>query len=182
MMSCYTCLLLGLMVHSIWQQHQQLHLHTCRTTGTLLAFSTSLAMYMALRVIIGFASMTVAVVSFVLVVELVSGKWRTVVGILNILPVAVTYVLTASISYFIRDWRTLQLAISLPWFAILCIWYVAYVSISHSGPIHKEKYISVMLVILLMKSCRTKKIHCYIVRFPLNKIKCPYIVHLIAEV
>ncbi|XP_061399579.1 organic cation transporter protein [Musca vetustissima] len=93
------------------------------TFGTLLAFSTSLAMYMALRVIIGFASMTVAVVSFVLVVELVSGKWRTVIGILNILPVAVTYVLTAGISYFIRDWRTLQLTISLPWFAILCIWY-----------------------------------------------------------
>ncbi|XP_011293862.1 organic cation transporter protein [Musca domestica] len=93
------------------------------TFGTLLAFSSSLAMYMALRVIIGFASMTVAVVSFVLVVELVSGKWRTVIGILNILPVAVTYVLTAGISYFVRDWRTLQLVISLPWFAILCIWY-----------------------------------------------------------
>ena len=40
------------------------------------------------RVIIGFASMAVVVVSFVLCVELVSGKWRTIIGILNILPVA----------------------------------------------------------------------------------------------
>ncbi|XP_046806779.1 organic cation transporter protein isoform X3 [Lucilia cuprina] len=93
------------------------------TFGTILAFSSSLAMYMTLRVIIGFASMTVAVVSFVLVVELVSGKWRTIIGILNILPVAVTYVLTAGIAYFIRDWRTMQLVISLPWFFILFIWY-----------------------------------------------------------
>lgn len=32
--------------------------------------------------------MAVVVVSFVLCVELVSGKWRTIIGILNILPVA----------------------------------------------------------------------------------------------
>ena len=101
--------------------HTYVHTYV-HTTGTILAFSTSLAMYMTLRVIIGFASMTVAVVSFVLVVELVSGKWRTIIGILNILPVAITYVLTAGIAYFIRDWRTMQLVISLPWFAILCIW------------------------------------------------------------
>lgn len=112
-----------------------LSLHTHPQTGTLLAFSSSLAMYMALRVIIGFASMTVAVVSFVLVVELVSGKWRTVIGILNILPVAVTYVLTAGISYFVRDWRTLQLVISLPWFAILCIWWVAFAQTCPCGQI-----------------------------------------------
>lgn len=91
--------------------------------GTILAFSTSLAMYMGLRVIIGFASMTVAVVSFVLVVELVSGKWRTIIGILNILPVAATYVLSSGIAYYIRDWRTLQLTISLPWFVFLSMWY-----------------------------------------------------------
>uniref|UniRef100_A0A1B0BL31 Major facilitator superfamily (MFS) profile domain-containing protein n=1 Tax=Glossina palpalis gambiensis TaxID=67801 RepID=A0A1B0BL31_9MUSC len=92
--------------------------------GTILAFSTSLAMYMGLRVIIGFASMTVAVVSFVLVVELVSGKWRTIIGILNILPVAATYVLSSGIAYYIRDWRTLQLTISLPWFVFLSMYCV----------------------------------------------------------
>ncbi|XP_017056168.1 organic cation transporter protein isoform X1 [Drosophila ficusphila] len=91
--------------------------------GGILAFSTSVAMFMSLRVIIGFASMTVTVVSFVLVVELVSGKWRTVIGILNILPVAISYVLSAGLAYLIRDWRHLQLAISFPWLIMLSIWY-----------------------------------------------------------
>ncbi|XP_026840056.1 organic cation transporter protein isoform X3 [Drosophila persimilis] len=89
--------------------------------GGILAFSTSVAMFMSLRVIIGFASMTVTVVSFVLVVELVSGKWRTVIGILNILPVAVTYVLASGMAYLIRDWRILQLVISWPWLIMLGI-------------------------------------------------------------
>ncbi|KRK03668.1 organic cation transporter protein isoform X1 [Drosophila yakuba] len=91
--------------------------------GGILAFSTSVAMFMSLRVIIGFASMTVTVVSFVLVVELVSGKWRTVIGILNILPVAISYVLSAGLAYLIRDWRHLQLAISWPWLIMLSIWF-----------------------------------------------------------
>ncbi|EDV92561.1 organic cation transporter protein isoform X1 [Drosophila grimshawi] len=91
--------------------------------GGILAFSTSVAMFMSLRVIIGFASMTVTVVSFVLVVELVSGKWRTIIGILNILPVAISYVLSSGIAYLIRDWRVLQLVISWPWLAMLSIWY-----------------------------------------------------------
>ncbi|XP_016975981.1 organic cation transporter protein isoform X2 [Drosophila rhopaloa] len=91
--------------------------------GGILAFSTSVAMFMSLRVIIGFASMTVTVVSFVLVVELVSGKWRTVIGILNILPVAISYVLSAGLAYLIRDWRHLQLAISFPWLIMLSIWF-----------------------------------------------------------
>ncbi|KAH8295295.1 hypothetical protein KR018_009695 [Drosophila ironensis] len=91
--------------------------------GGILAFSTSVAMFMSLRVIIGFASMTVTVVSFVLVVELVSGKWRTVIGILNILPVAISYVLSAGLAYLIRDWRHLQLAISWPWLIMLTIWF-----------------------------------------------------------
>ncbi|XP_016995417.2 organic cation transporter protein isoform X1 [Drosophila takahashii] len=91
--------------------------------GGILAFSTSVAMFMSLRVIIGFASMTVTVVSFVLVVELVSGRWRTVIGILNILPVAISYVLSAGLAYLIRDWRHLQLAISFPWLIMLTIWF-----------------------------------------------------------
>ncbi|BFF89089.1 organic cation transporter protein [Drosophila madeirensis] len=91
--------------------------------GGILAFSTSVAMFMSLRVIIGFASMTVTVVSFVLVVELVSGKWRTIIGILNILPVAITYVLASGLAYLIRDWRILQLVISWPWLIMLSIWF-----------------------------------------------------------
>lgn len=92
-------------------------------TGFLLGFVTSLELYMTLRVIIGFASMSVAVVSFVLVVELVSGKYRTIIGILNILPVAISYILSAAIAFFTRDWRIMQFAITLPGAILLFSWY-----------------------------------------------------------
>ncbi|XP_067642116.1 uncharacterized protein [Eurosta solidaginis] len=91
--------------------------------GTLVAYSINTTMFMSLRVISGFASMTVTVVSFVLVVELVSGKWRTITGILNIVPIPISYILMACIAYFVRDWRNLQLIVSLPWLSFLLIWY-----------------------------------------------------------
>ncbi|XP_041760709.1 organic cation transporter protein [Anopheles merus] len=92
-------------------------------TGLALGFVTSLELYMALRVVIGFASMSVAVVSFVLVVELVSGRYRTIIGILNILPVALAYILAAGIAYVARDWRTMQFAITLPGLLLVTSWY-----------------------------------------------------------
>ncbi|XP_062565328.1 organic cation transporter protein [Armigeres subalbatus] len=92
-------------------------------TGFLLGFVTSLELYMAIRVIIGFASMSVAVVSFVLVVELVSGKYRTIIGILNILPVAISYVIAAAIAFFTREWRLMQFVITAPGACLLLVWY-----------------------------------------------------------
>lgn len=118
----FTCLALHLAFSLHLSLSHSLCLCLSLCTGGILAFSTSVAMYMSLRVIIGFASMTVTVVSFVLVVELVSGKWRTIIGILNVLPVAITYVISSGIAYLIRDWRTLQLVISLPWLIMLSIW------------------------------------------------------------
>lgn len=78
---------------------------------------------MVLRFIIGIASMSVVVVSFVLVVELVSGTYRTVIGILNIFPVAIAYILTAGIAYIALDWRVMQFYVTLPCLSLLLIWY-----------------------------------------------------------
>lgn len=79
-------------------------------------------MYMVLRIIIGFASMTVTVVSFVLVVEYVSGRWRIIIGILNLLPVPLSYVITAGIAYVAREWRLMQILTSSPWVILLVMW------------------------------------------------------------
>lgn len=79
-------------------------------------------MFMVMRIILGFASMGVTMVSFVLVVELVSGKWRTIIGVLDILPVAVSYILIAGIAYMVPHWRELQLVITLPWISYLFAW------------------------------------------------------------
>lgn len=89
----------------------------------MLGFCESLVLYMMLRVIIGFCSMAVVVVSFVLCVELVSGKWRTIIGILNIFPVAIAYILCAGISYFTYNWRPMQFVISSPSILLLCLWH-----------------------------------------------------------
>ncbi|XP_055609045.1 organic cation transporter protein [Uranotaenia lowii] len=91
--------------------------------GFIIGFVNTLWLFMGLRVIIGFASMSVTVVSFVLVVELVSGKYRTVIGILNILPVAISYILAAGIAYFAQDWRTMQFVITIPGALLLSMWY-----------------------------------------------------------
>jgi OCT family organic cation transporter-like MFS transporter 4/5 len=78
---------------------------------------------MALRFFTGLASMASTVVSFVLVVELVDGKWRTIMGILNILPVALAYVVCAGISWLTYNWRTMQFAITSPMLALVMLWY-----------------------------------------------------------
>ncbi|KAL7037089.1 hypothetical protein ACKWTF_009071 [Chironomus riparius] len=91
-------------------------------TGTLLGFCESMEMYMIGRVIIGFASMAVVVVSFVLCVELVSGKWRTIIGILNILPVAIAYIMCAFISYITYNWRAMQFVVTSPTLFLLMLW------------------------------------------------------------
>lgn len=87
-----------------------------------MGFTTQLEVYMALRFFAGVASMASTVVSFVLVVELVDGKWRTIMGILNILPVAMAYVVCAGIAYFTYHWRSMQFAITSPMAALLLLW------------------------------------------------------------
>ncbi|XP_059619763.1 organic cation transporter protein-like isoform X1 [Phlebotomus argentipes] len=90
--------------------------------GILLAFASSLSTFMVLRFISGVASMGVLVVSFVLVVELVSGKYRTIIGILNLLPLSISYMVIAGIAYAARDWRTIQLIGSVPCLLLLIMW------------------------------------------------------------
>lgn len=78
---------------------------------------------MSIRFIIGIVSMSVCVVSFVLIVELVSGTYRTVIGILVILPVAISYIVTAGIAYITLDWRVMQLTVTIICLPLLLIWY-----------------------------------------------------------
>lgn len=91
-------------------------------SGTIIAFTYSLTLFMVLRFIIGFTSISVVNISFVLVVELVSGKWTTIIGILDLLPLPLSYLLITGLAYVTRNWRTLQLIISSPFFGLLLTW------------------------------------------------------------
>jgi len=46
--------------------------------------------------------------------ELVGGIWRTIAGVSYLFPVSLSYIAIAGIAYLVRDWRDLQLAITLP--------------------------------------------------------------------
>lgn len=87
--------------------------------GTAIAFVPWFEMYFILRAALGFISVSVVFSGFVLSIELVGGIWRTVAGISYLFPVSLSYITIAGIAYLLRDWRQLQLAISLPGFLFL---------------------------------------------------------------
>lgn len=55
--------------------------------------------------------------------ELVGGKWLTISGVSYMFPVPLSYITIAGIAYISHGWRTLQLAITLPSFLFLGMWW-----------------------------------------------------------
>lgn len=53
------------------------------------------------------------VVSFVMCMEIVSGKWRSAVSILYQVPFGLGNSIMAGFAYFLRDWKAFHLALSL---------------------------------------------------------------------
>ncbi|GJQ74449.1 hypothetical protein Trydic_g21319 [Trypoxylus dichotomus] len=92
--------------------------------GVLIAVTPWFEMYFILRAILGFISVSVVFSGFVLSIELVGGIWRTVAGIAYLFPLSLSYASIAGMAYLLRDWRHLQLAISLPGMLFLGLWWV----------------------------------------------------------
>ncbi|XP_018566987.1 organic cation transporter protein [Anoplophora glabripennis] len=92
--------------------------------GTAIAFSPWFLMYAILRAALGFISVSVVFSGFVLSIELVGGHWRTVAGISYLFPVSLSYMSIAGIAWLLNEWRQLQLAISLPGFLFLGLWWI----------------------------------------------------------
>ncbi|XP_023018832.2 organic cation transporter protein isoform X2 [Leptinotarsa decemlineata] len=92
--------------------------------GTIIAFSPWFFFYAIFRAMLGFISVSVVFSGFVLCMELVGGDWRTISGISYLFPVSGSYVTISGLAYLLREWRHLQLAISLPGFLFLILWFV----------------------------------------------------------
>lgn len=90
--------------------------------GTIIAFVPWFELYVALRCVLGFFSVSVVFSGFVLAIELVGGHWRTITGISYLFPVSLGYCTIAGIAYLLDNWRHLQLAVSLPGFLFLATW------------------------------------------------------------
>ncbi|XP_014283802.1 organic cation transporter protein [Halyomorpha halys] len=92
--------------------------------GMAIAYAPWFPLYLALRTLLGFFCVSVVFSGFVLCMELVGGKWLTISGVSYGLPVPVAYIIISGLAYMIRDWRQLQLAITLPSLAFLPLWWV----------------------------------------------------------
>lgn len=90
--------------------------------GVIIAFAPSIELYYILRTFLGFISVSVVFSGFVLSIEIVGGIWRTVAGVCYLVPLAISYIAIAGIAYLLRDWRQLQLAISLSGIPFIALW------------------------------------------------------------
>ncbi|XP_066300352.1 organic cation transporter protein-like [Branchiostoma lanceolatum] len=82
--------------------------------GVAVAFSPNYTFFVVFRALVGATTSAVFLPGFVIGTELVAPSLRTWAGTLIQIFFAIGYMLMALLAYFIRDWRTLQLVISLP--------------------------------------------------------------------
>ncbi|XP_040005637.1 solute carrier family 22 member 6 isoform X1 [Xiphias gladius] len=85
-------------------------------SGTCAAFSTSFPLYCLFRFGCGMALSGQGLNTFSLIVEWIPTRVRTVVGTITGYCYTVGQLILAVIAYFIRDWRWLTLAVSLPFY------------------------------------------------------------------
>ncbi|XP_068248927.1 organic cation transporter protein-like [Palaemon carinicauda] len=81
--------------------------------GIIASFANSFPFFLLLRFILAFANAGPMVICFVLVMELVKPGVRTFTGMMYAFFFGSGITILPGIAYFIRDWRHLQLAISL---------------------------------------------------------------------
>ncbi|KAK7071582.1 hypothetical protein SK128_010404 [Halocaridina rubra] len=81
--------------------------------GIVASFANSFVFFLALRFILAFTNAGIMVICFVLVMEVVKPGARTFTGMMYAFFFGSGIGILPGIAYFIRDWRYLQLAISL---------------------------------------------------------------------
>ena len=80
--------------------------------GLASAWSPWYAVFLICRFISGVANGGTVIVSFVLCLEVVGGRWRSIIPILYQIPFGVGYSLMAAFAFFVRSWRELQWVLS----------------------------------------------------------------------
>lgn len=92
-------------------------------SGSLLVFivvsivasiSPYYKLFLLCRFLMAFTGNIVYQTSYILAVEVCTSRQRSIVGILFSVPFAIGYMLLPGVAYYLREWRQLHLAISLP--------------------------------------------------------------------
>ncbi|XP_014283794.1 organic cation transporter protein [Halyomorpha halys] len=81
--------------------------------GVFISWTPWFPLFFILRSILGFFSASVMFSGLVLCMEIVGGKWLTICGVSYMLTVPLSYITISGIAYITRNWRILQLTISL---------------------------------------------------------------------
>ncbi|KAJ6641511.1 Organic cation transporter protein [Pseudolycoriella hygida] len=84
------------------------------TSGVATSFVPSFWLFCLLRFITALATGGTMTTSFVLIMEITATKWREVISVLYQIPFNLGHLTLPGFAYFIRDWRHLQLGLSLP--------------------------------------------------------------------
>ncbi|XP_046977702.1 organic cation transporter protein-like isoform X1 [Vanessa cardui] len=82
--------------------------------GVTTAYSVNWYMFTSLRFLLAVATGGTMVTSFVLTMELIGTKYRDMIGIIYQIPFNLGHLTLPLFGYFLRNWNTFQLAISLP--------------------------------------------------------------------
>jgi len=91
--------------------------------GLIVAISPEYYTYTISRLVVGATTSGVFLVAYVIALEMVGPKYRPFAGTCCMMFFSVGYMMTAGFAYFFREWRALQIAITLPGMVFLCYWW-----------------------------------------------------------
>ncbi|XP_018911772.2 organic cation transporter protein [Bemisia tabaci] len=97
--------------------------------GCALTFVPWFELFLLFRFILALATGGTMVISFVLCMEVVGGKWRTTVPILYQIPFGLGHCFMAGFAFFLRDWRQFQFAL-----ALISSFYLGYIWVLSESP------------------------------------------------
>ncbi|KAF0307798.1 Solute carrier family 22 member 3 [Amphibalanus amphitrite] len=89
-------------------------LGTLLPLSVLVALSQTVMVFIVLRFLVAMAVVAEYTAIFVYCMEMVSGRWRIILGMLIQLPFSFGFMSLAGIGYALTDWQHLQVAISAP--------------------------------------------------------------------
>ncbi|XP_055954393.1 organic cation transporter protein [Patella vulgata] len=113
--------------------------------GSIAAAAQNIYMFLPMYFLQGLAHTGIFLVAFTLSTELVGPKYRLFVGIMNQMFYSVGYMTLSGMAYLLRDWRYLELAITLPVVLFATYWWFLPESVrwllSHNRNEDAQKYL-----------------------------------------
>ncbi|CAB3375688.1 Hypothetical predicted protein [Cloeon dipterum] len=92
--------------------------------GVAAGFAPEFFTFILARLFLGMSTSGVTLVAYIIGMEMVSPSKRIYAGVIIYYFFTVGYILTAFIAYAIKDWRQLQIALSVPGIAFFVYWFI----------------------------------------------------------